>query len=104
MEDSFKIRPRLTMDYSAIVGLIYSTSLKYCFTLEQPCPEWFKESVSPSQILSQLSSEQLTWLVAEENQLLIGVLTISDKCNVKYFFVHPAHQKKYLEKTVAICI
>lgn len=51
------------------------------------------ESVAPAQILSQLRYEQMTWLVAEENQALIGVLTVSDRKHVKYFFVHPTHQK-----------
>ncbi|MCG2579017.1 GNAT family N-acetyltransferase [Dechloromonas sp. XY25] len=93
-----KIRIASTNDATAIAELIYSTSLACCFTPEQPCPEWFKASVAPTEIAKQLSSEQIAWLVAEENQSLAGVLAVSDKSHVKYFFVRPTHQKTGLGK------
>ena len=93
MMNRFEIRLASVSDASAIAELIYSTSLACCFTPEQPCPEWFKESVTPTQIASHLESEKMVWVVAEEDQSLVGVLSVSDSINVKYFFVHPAHQK-----------
>ena len=89
----FEIRLASVSDASAIAELIYSTSLACCFTPEQPCPEWFKVSVTPTQIANHLESEKMVWVVAEEDQSLVGVLSVSDSINVKYFFVHPAHQK-----------
>jgi GNAT superfamily N-acetyltransferase len=93
MMNSFEIRFASVSDASAIAKLIYSTSMACCFTPEQPCPEWFKVSVSPTQITSHLKSRNMVWAVAEEGQSLVGVLAISDSSNVKYFFVHPSHQK-----------
>ena len=74
----FEIRLASVSDASAIAELIYSTSLACCFTPEQPCPEWFKESVTPTQIASHLESEKMVWVVAEEDQSLVGVLSVSD--------------------------
>lgn len=95
---SFEIRTASVSDASAIAELVYLTSLACCFTAEQPCPEWFKESVTPPQIANHLSSDQMTWLVAEEEQSLVGVLAVSDRSHVKYFFVHPARQKMGIGK------
>lgn len=83
---------------SAIAELIYSTSLICCFTHEQPCPEWYKESIAPHQIANQLQAEHMVWLIAKLGEILVGVLTISDRSHVKYFFVHPNHQKKGVGK------
>jgi len=88
-----EIRQAFEADASDIAELIYSTSVACCFTPEQPCPEWYKESLQPSQIAGLLRSEQMGWLVANQEQKLAGVLAISDKSQVKYFFVHPAYQK-----------
>ena len=90
---SHKVRQALEADASDIAELIYSTSVVCCFTSEQPCPEWYKESVQPSQIANLLKSEQMVWLVATQEQKVTGVLAVSDKSHVKYFFVHPAYQK-----------
>ncbi|KQT42494.1 MULTISPECIES: GNAT family N-acetyltransferase [unclassified Methylophilus] len=92
MTNPIEISPALATDASAIAELIYSTSLICCFTPEQPCPEWFKESVASHQIANQLQAEQMVWLVAKVGQMLVGVLTIRDRSHVKYFFVHPNHQ------------
>ena len=35
----------------------------------------------------------MVWLVATQEQTLAGVLAISDKSHVNYFFVQPAYQK-----------
>ena len=93
MKNSPEIRQALEADASDIAELIYLTSVACCFTPEQPCPEWYRESVQPSQIANLLKSEQMVWLVAAQEQTLAGVLAVSEKCHVKYFFVHPAYQK-----------
>jgi len=93
MKNSLEIRHALEADASDVAELIYSTSVACCFTSEQPCPEWYKNSVLPSQIANLLKSEQMVWLVAIQEQTLAGVLAVSDKSHVKYFFVHPAYQK-----------
>ena len=93
MKNSFEIRLALETDAFKIAELIYSTSVMCCFTPEQPCPEWFKESVAPKQIANLLKSVDMVWLVATQEKTLAGVLAVSNKSHVKYFFVHPAHQK-----------
>jgi len=87
------IRLALEADVSDIAELIYSTSAACCFSPAQPCPKWYEESVQPSQIATLFKSEQMVWLVAIEEQKLAGVLAVTDKSHVKYFFVHPAFQK-----------
>lgn len=93
MKNNLEIHQALVADASAIATLIYTTSITCCFTTEQPCPEWYKESVQPAQIANLLMTGQMVWLVAFQEQALAGVLAISDKSHVKYFFVHPAYQK-----------
>jgi GNAT superfamily N-acetyltransferase len=93
MKNNPEIRQALETDASDIAELIYSTSVACCFAPEQPCPEWYRESVQLSQIANLLRSEQMVWLVATQEQTLAGVLAVSDKSHVKYFFVHPAYQK-----------
>jgi GNAT superfamily N-acetyltransferase len=93
MKNSPEIRQALEDDASEIAELIYSTSVACCFTPEQPCPEWYKESVQPNQIANLHKSEQMIWLVAVREQTISGVLAINDKSHVKYFFVQPAYQK-----------
>lgn len=93
MINSRTIRLALEADVSDIAELIYSTSVACCFSPAQPCPKWYEESVQPSQISTQFKSEQMVWLVAVEEQKLAGVLAVTDKSHVKYFFVHPAFQK-----------
>lgn len=92
MKNSLEIRHAKEADAPDIAKLIYSTSFACCFTPEQPCPEWYKESVQPSQIANLLKSEQMIWLVAAQEQTFSGVLAVSNKSQVKYFFVHPAYQ------------
>ena len=89
MRNISEIRPALEADASDIAGLIYETSIACCFTPEQPCPEWFRESVQPSQIANLLKAEQMVWLVAVQEKTLSGVLAVSDKSHVKYFFERP---------------
>ena len=93
MKNRFVIRRALEADAFDIAELIYSTSVACCFTPEQRCPEWFKESIQPGQILKLLKSDQMVWLVAGQEQTLAGVLAVSDASHVKYFFVHPTFQK-----------
>ena len=93
MKNSPEIRLALETDAFEIAELIYLTSVRCCFTPEQPCPEWFKESVKSSQIANLLKSEHIVWMVAVQEQTLVGVLAVSDKSLVKYFFVHPTYQK-----------
>lgn len=93
MINPHEIRYALETDAADIAELIYFTSLACCFTPEQPCPDWYKESIQASQIANLLQSEQLVWIVATQKQTLAGVLAVSDKNPVKYFFVHPAYQK-----------
>ena len=98
MKCSLEIRQAGEADASEIAELIYSTSVACCFTADQPCPEWYKQSTQPSQIADLLKSEKMAWLVAVQDQKIAGVLAVSDKTHVKYFFVHPAQQKAGIGK------
>ncbi|MBR0566888.1 GNAT family N-acetyltransferase [Azoarcus sp. L1K30] len=93
MKNIPEIRQAQEDDVSDVAELIYSTSVTCCFTPEQACPDWYRESVQPIQIAKLLKSEQMVWLVAALEQTLVGVLAVSDRSHVKYFFVHPAYQK-----------
>jgi GNAT superfamily N-acetyltransferase len=92
MNSLASIRQAAETDAPDIAELIYATSLACCFTPEQPCPDWYKNSVQPGQIASLLKSDHMVWLVAVQAQAIAGVLAVSDKSHVKYFFVRPAYQ------------
>jgi len=55
--------------------------------------ELIEASIQPAQILKLLGSSQMVWLVAAAHKSLTGVLAISERSHVKYFFVHPTFQK-----------
>lgn len=93
MNDIFEIRNAIEADASEISELIYSTSIRCSFTPKQECPDWYKESVAPNQIAKLLRHEQMAWIVATQAMTITGVLAISEKSHVKYFFVHPEYQK-----------
>jgi GNAT superfamily N-acetyltransferase len=93
MAYSMDIRLALEADAPDISELIYSTSVACCFSLEHPCPKWYEESVRPGQISKLLQSEQMVWVIAIHDQKLMGVLAVSEKNHIKYFFVHPLFQK-----------
>lgn len=98
MTNPIEINLASETDASAIAELIYSTSLICCFTSELPCPEWYKESIAPHQIATQLQVNQMVWLIAKLGEVLVGVLTIIDRSHVKYFFVLPDHHKRGVGK------
>ena len=93
MNNNTEIRHALEADAPAISELIDASSRACCFTPQQPCPDWYEASIQPAQILKLLGSSQMVWLVAAANKSLIGVLAISERSHVKYFFVHPTSQK-----------
>lgn len=93
MKNIIAIRQAQAADAADIAGLIYSTSLACCFTPEQPCPDWYRDSVQPAQIARLLGTESINCLLAFQERTLAGVLALGDKCHVKYFFVAPARQK-----------
>lgn len=93
-----KILQALVTDASDISELIYSTSVTCCFTSEQPCPPWYKESVEANQIANLIKSEKMVWLLATQEKILVGVLAIESKRKVKYFFIHPTYQKQGIGK------
>ena len=88
-----EIRRAEVADAPAISRLIYSTSVACCFTPEQPCPDWYEESVQPARIQELIGSGNMVWLVALQENSPVGVLAVSDRSHVKYFFVQPSCQK-----------
>lgn len=99
----FAVRPARPEDAVAISGLIYSTSIACCFSGAQPCPEWYRDSVQPDQIAPLLESAVMDWLVAVDGQNIVAVLAISEKTQVKYFFVNPAWQHQGIGKALWHC-
>ena len=93
-----EIRHALEADAPAISELIYASSCACIFSPEQPCPDWYQASIQPAQIRSLLGAAEMVWLVAASNQTLAGVLAISDRCHVKYFFTQPNIQKQGIGK------
>ena len=84
-----QIRKALVSDAAEIAELIRFTSLACCFSAENPCPEWYLESIKVEQVAKLLQDEQMEWVVAIHSNRLSGVFAIASKRNVKYFFVHP---------------
>jgi len=103
MKNTAEIRRARETDVPDIAELIYSTSVACCFSPRQPCPDWYRDSIQPGQIARLLKAEQMTWLVAIQEQRLAGVLAVSDRSHVKYFFVHPACQKLGIGKQLWHC-
>lgn len=93
MKNCSEIRYAQQMDVTHIAELMDTTSIACCFPSGQECPEWYKKSIQPDQIAGLVKLEKMAWLVAVQEETLTGVLAVSDKSHVKYFFVHPAYQK-----------
>lgn len=93
MTNHIEIRHAFETDAGDIADLIYSTAMACCFTPEQPCPAWYKESLQPKPIADLIRSAQVEWLVATLDRKVAGTLAVYDKSQVKYFFVDPACQK-----------
>jgi GNAT superfamily N-acetyltransferase len=100
MTYSCDIRLALEADAFDIAELIYHTSVVCCFSAAQPCPKWYEESVQANQIVNLIKSKKMVWLVAIQGQKVAGVLAVSDKSHVKYFFVHPMFQKLGVGKSL----
>ena len=88
-----EIRHALEADAPAISELIDTSSCACIFSPEQPCPDWYQASIQPAQIRNLLGATEMVWLVAASDGSLTGVLAISDRSHVKYFFVHPAFHR-----------
>ena len=98
MSDRPEPRHALKGDASAISELIYASSYACCFTPEAPCPDWYQASVQPAQIRNLLRAAETAWLVAASPTSLVGVLAISDRSHVKYFFTQPDWQRQGIGK------
>lgn len=85
-------------DAQNISTLIYTTSQSCCFTTEQPCPEWFEESVNSTHIAKSINDKNMDWLIASIDAKLVGVLALSNRTFVKYFFVNPSYQNSGIGK------
>lgn len=98
MNSTYEIRTAHESDAAAIADLIYSTSLACCFSVEQPCPDWYASTLKAEPLLKLLRQEKMIWLLAEEGGTVVGVLALLDDNHVKYFFVHPDHQRRGVGK------
>jgi len=94
MPIEFDIRLALESDASDISELIYATSIASLFSPEQPCPSWYRDSVSRKNIVQSIRSNSMSWLAAVQGTDVIGVLAVSEQRHIKYFFVHPLYQRK----------
>ncbi|MDH5181838.1 MAG: GNAT family N-acetyltransferase [Gammaproteobacteria bacterium] len=92
------IRDAQAPDADELAALIYSTSLACCFSADQPCPAWYKESVDVAHIAQLLNDEKMVWLVATQDNLIAGVLAIRERCHIKYYFVAPSFQNRGIGK------
>lgn len=98
MNSTYEIRTAHESDAAAIADLIYSTSLACCFSVEQPCPDWYASTLKAEPLLKLLRQEKMIWLLAEEGGTVVGVLALLDDNHVKYFFVHQDHQRRGVGK------
>lgn len=100
MNRNLQIRDAQVIDAQDVSELIYSTSLACCFTMEQPCPDWFEQSVNPTHIEKFINDAEMDWLVAFDDTHLVGVLAINGRNHVKYYFVSPNYQGKGVGKAL----
>ena len=98
MSSQASIRHALVTDASGISKLIASTSEICCFSEATPCPDWYLISLQPQAIETLIASERMVFLLAMSDQCITGVLAIEDKSSIKYFVVHPEHQKMGIGK------
>lgn len=95
-----KFRIAQLSDAAAISELVYTTSMACCFSADQPCPEWFKESISHTNIATHIEAGSISYVLAEINSTIVGVLGISDRNKIKYFFVSPVMQGSGVGKKI----
>ena len=98
MSSQASIRHASVTDAFGISKLIASTSEICCFSEAAPCPDWYRISLQPQAIETLIASERMVFLLAMSDQRISGVLAIEDKSSIKYFFVHPEHQKMGIGK------
>ncbi len=99
MSSQASIRHSLVTDASGISKLIASKSEICCFSEATPCPDLYLISLQPQAIEALIASERMVFLLAAmSDQRIAGVLAIEDKSSIKYFFVHPEHQKMGIGK------
>lgn len=100
MDKYLQIRGAEQIDAQDVSTLIYATSQACCFTKELPCPGWFEESVNADHISQCINDTEMEWLVAVEDIRLVGVLAVSGRNHIKYFFVHPSCQSRGIGKAL----
>jgi len=87
-----QVRVAKATDAEMISSVILETSMLCCFNEDEPCPEWYKESIQETKIRAHIESNENDWLVATDENEIIGVLSVSQNIYVKYFFVLPKYQ------------
>lgn len=98
MEQNITIRYAQINDAEDVARLIYATSLECCFSTEQPCPDWFRDSLDPNDIAKLINDERMDWLVALMDGRIVAVLAVKKKSHVTYFFVETACHKMGIGK------
>lgn len=88
-----QVRHAKVSDALEIADLIRFTSISCCFSTDNPCPEWYLESIKLEEIATLLQDDYMDWAVVTQERALAGVLAIASKSHVKYFFVHPQFQR-----------
>ena len=82
-----EIRVANASDAERISMVILKTSIDCCFSQEEPCPDWYRESIAPHQIRELIDSTDYEWLVATQREDIVGVLAVAQKKHIKYYFV-----------------
>lgn len=100
MTECFSIRTAYEADAPRVADLILSTSLACCFSSTMPCPDWYEASVNADQILRLIQNNEMTWVLAANENKVAGVLAIQAGSHVKYFFVSPEHHRKGIGKNL----
>jgi len=100
MNRKIQIRYAQEVDAQNVSLLIYTTSQACCFTAEQPCPSWFEESVNSNHIAKFISDVKMDWFVAVNGNNLVGVIAVTERTHVKYFFVDPSYQGRGIGKAL----
>lgn len=95
-----QVRYANVSDALEIADLIRFTSISCCFSTDDPCPEWYLQSIKVEEIAKLIQDDYTDWIVVTQERALAGVLAIASKSHVKYFFVHPRFQRYGIGKSL----
>lgn len=98
------IRPAVAADAAKISSLIHLRSHLLTVSPTGEGAEEFFASIRAEAVSSNINSQQFTYVVAEENNRLVGVAAIRDNCHLFNLFVDYSFQGQGLGRRLWACV